>query len=55
MKATKTTTKSKKTSYAPTEKVKSLTNMQSDTDVNGSYTGTPVNPRENPIQDADDL
>lgn len=25
------------------------------TDPNGSYTGRPLNPREKPIQDADDL
>lgn len=25
------------------------------TDPNGSYTGRPVNPKEEPVQDADDL
>ena len=39
----------------PTEKAKRLTDMRSDTDVNGSYTGQPRNAREIPVQDADDL
>ena len=50
----KTATKHKR-SFTPTEKAKALTDMKSDTDVNGSYTGAPKNPREIPVQDADDL
>lgn len=41
--------------FAPTEKAVALTAMTSDTDLNGSYTGTPENKREIPVQDADDL
>ena len=41
--------------FSPTEKAKRLTDMRSDTDVNGSYTGQPRNAREIPVQDADDL
>ena len=36
----KTATKHKR-SFTPTEKAKALTDMKSDTDVNGSYTGAP--------------
>ncbi|MFQ7700022.1 MAG: hypothetical protein ACLRL0_01990 [Christensenellaceae bacterium] len=50
----KTATKHKR-SFTPTEKAKALTDMKSDTDVNGSYTGAPKNPRKIPVQDADDL
>jgi len=50
----KTATK-KKRDFAPTRKAKALTDMQSETDVNGSYTGSPENPHEVPVQDADDL
>lgn len=50
----KTANKQKKY-VSPTDKAKALTDMQSDTDVNGSYTGTPKNSREIPVQDADDL
>ena len=49
------TANKKKTNVSPTDKAKALTDMQSDTDVNGSYTGAPKNPREVPVQDADDL
>lgn len=45
----------RKSRFSPTEKAKALTDMQSETDVNGSYTGSPDNPREKPVQDADDL
>ena len=49
------TANKKKTNVSPTDKAKALTDMQSDTDVHGSYTGAPKNPREVPVQDADDL
>ena len=39
----------------PTKKALKLTEMKSDTDVNGSYTGLPQNKKEMPVQDADDL
>lgn len=42
------TANKKKTNVSPTDKAKALTDMQSDTDVNGSYTGAPKNPREVP-------
>lgn len=51
----KTATKRKSSYFAPTKKAAALTDMHSDTDVNGSYTGTPKNSREIPVQDADDL
>ena len=38
----------------PTKKALKLTEMKSDTDVNGSYTGTP-HEGISPMQDADDL
>lgn len=37
------------------KKVKSLIGLTSKSDVNGSYTGKPLNPKEKPVQDADDL
>ena len=49
------TANKKKANVSPTDKAKALTDMQSDTDVNGSYTGAPKNPRKIPVQDADDL
>lgn len=51
----KKTATEKKKRRAPTEKAKALTDMHSQTDVNGSYTGRPQNAREIPVQDADDL
>ena len=40
----------------PMKKAEMLTDMRSvATDPNGSYTGVPINPDEEPIQDADDL
>ena len=40
---------------APTKKALDLFPDPSFTDVNGSYTGKPMNKRETPVQDADDL
>ena len=38
------------------ERLEQIISMQSSTaDPNGSYTGVPINPNEQPIQDADDL
>ena len=37
------------------KKVKSLIGLSSKTDVNGSYTGKPLERGEKPVQDADDL
>ena len=37
------------------KKVESLIGLASKSDVNGSYTGKPLNPKEKPVQDADDL
>ncbi len=37
------------------KKVASLIGLASKSDVNGSYTGKPLNPKEKPVQDADDL
>ncbi len=37
------------------KKVESLIELTSKSDVNGSYTGKPLNPKEKPVQDADDL
>ena len=48
-------TKRKKRDFSPTEKAKKLTDMRSETDVNGSYTGKPQDKNEKPVQDADDL
>lgn len=55
--ANTTMTKRKKTSksLAPTKTAKELTEMGSKTDLNGSYTGKPLDPNEIPVQDADDL
>lgn len=55
--ANTTMTKRKKTSksLAPTKAAKELTEMGSKTDLNGSYTGKPLDPNEIPVQDADDL
>ena len=40
---------------APTKKALTLVGKRSKTDVNGSYTGIPMDERDNPVQDADDL
>ena len=40
---------------APTKVVLDLLGHSSTTDVNGSYTGVPMDRREKPVQDADDL
>ncbi len=37
------------------KKVEKLIGLTSASDVNGSYTGKPLNPKEKPVQDADDL
>ena len=37
------------------KKVASLVGLTSESDINGSYTGKPLNPKEKPVQDADDL
>lgn len=37
------------------KKVEQLIGLTSKTDVNGSYTGKPLDPKEKPVQDADDL
>lgn len=48
--------KKKKKEVEITEKVKGIISMQSSaTDPNGSYTGVPINPFEQPVQDSDDL
>ncbi len=40
----------------PMEKAMELTNLSHrKTDPQGSYTGQPLDPREKPVQDADDL
>ncbi len=40
----------------PTEKaLGTISNFSPDTDPQGSYTGKPLNPKEKPVQDADDL
>lgn len=44
----------KKIANNPTKKAKKLTDMESETDVLGSYTGSPTE-GEIPEQDADDL
>ena len=40
---------------APTKKALTLVGKRSKTDVNGSYTGLPVDENDKPVQDADDL
>ena len=40
---------------APTKLVLGLLGQTSKTDVNGSYTGVPMDRREKPVQDVDDL
>ena len=40
---------------APTKLALELVGEQSNTDVDGSYTGVPKNKDEKPVQDADDL
>ena len=45
----------KTVSFKPTEKALQLTDMRSQTDYLGSYTGQGKNKKERPIQDADDL
>ncbi len=48
--------KKRKKSHDPMEKAMDLTIWQSaKTDPQGSYTGTPADPYEVPVQDADDL
>ena len=48
--------KKQKKSDAPMDKAMDLTIWQSArTDPQGSYTGTPADPYEVPVQDADDL
>ena len=37
------------------KKVEQLIGLTSKTDVNGSYTGKPLDPKEKLVQDADDL
>lgn len=40
----------------PMKKAEMLTDMRStETDPYGSYTGVPTDPKEKPVQDADDL
>ena len=40
----------------PMKKAEMLTDMRStETDPYGSYTGVPADPKEKPVQDADDL
>ena len=41
--------------FAPTKRALKLTDFSSNTDANGSYTGTPSQRGEQPEQDADDL
>ncbi|MBQ8658831.1 MAG: hypothetical protein IJ506_06820 [Clostridia bacterium] len=50
----KTTANKSKRIPAPTKKAMALTDMRSEGDFNGSYTGTPEK-GEKPMQDADDL
>ena len=45
----------KKSLPKPTKTALSLVGDCSKTDVNGSYTGIPVDKKEKPVQDADDL
>lgn len=40
---------------APTKRALDVFTGPSKTDVNGSYTGKPINKEELPVQDADDL
>ena len=40
---------------APTKRALDVMVPPSNTDVNGSYTGKPMNKRELPVQDVDDL
>ena len=40
---------------APTQRALGTFSKPSKTDVNGSYTGKPLNKREIPVQDVDDL
>ena len=40
---------------APTKKALGMFSEPSQTDVNGSYTGKPMDKRDKPVQDADDL
>lgn len=48
--------KREKNRERPMEKAMDLTLWQSaKTDPQGSWTGTPADPRETPVQDADDL
>lgn len=37
------------------KKAERLIGLTSEADVNGSYTGRPLDPTEKPVQDADDL
>ena len=47
--------KKKKELETPTKIALSISGGCSKTDVNGSYTGRPINKKEKPVQDADDL
>jgi hypothetical protein len=48
--------KKKPDSMPPTSEVAGMTDLASDkTDPQGSYTGCPVDPLEEPVQDVDDL
>ena len=47
--------KQKKGLKKPTQTALDIVGGCSKTDVNGSYTGRPLNKKEKPVQDADDL
>ena len=48
--------KPEKKASSPMEKAMALTSLANEkTDPAGSYTGQPEDPREKPVQDADDL
>ena len=49
------TKRARKRVPAPTKRALGVFGEPSSTDVNGSYTGLPKNPHEEPVQDADDL
>ncbi|MBQ8283694.1 MAG: hypothetical protein IJX75_01240 [Clostridia bacterium] len=55
MAATTTKGKNRTATPSPTQKALSVIGGTSKTDVNGSYTGRPINKNEIPVQDADDL
>ena len=52
---TKSGKKSVQRTPAPTERALDVFVKPSKTDVNGSYTGRPIDKTEKPVQDADDL